>query len=67
MNDEVTIYAGEQRITGDQLKASYNAPLTLGHLHDTALAQLIAKANEEGDYLDPNSVMVTVRVEARSL
>lgn len=65
MYDRPMIYDGTRAASGDQIKAA-NFNL-LAQMHDDALKDLVAQANANGDYLDPNSIQVRITVSARAL
>lgn len=65
MYERPTIITAQQAASGDQIKVGGKD--LLAKMHDAALREVAARANVEGEYLDPNSLIVTVRVEARVL
>lgn len=67
MYEPPTIYTGVESVTGDQMIASGQSAAMLAKMQSAALHKVIEAANAAGDYLDPNSITVEVRVEARAL
>jgi len=62
-----TIYSGEKQISLDVLKQTHAPLVILGQLQQEALEEVVRGANEAGDYLDPNSVIVRIVVAGRAL
>jgi hypothetical protein len=60
-----TIYENSRTVNAEALKqAQFDM---LADLHNCALEEVVEAANAVGDYLDLNSVEVTVTVKARAL
>jgi hypothetical protein len=59
------VYGGTRSLSADAVKASEGEALKWAY--DTALKELTLAADNTGDMLDPNTVVVTLVVEAMSL
>lgn len=62
---EPMIYDGTATAAGDKVRTLGAA--ALAELHRSASERMVALANANEDYLDPNSIQVRVTVSARAL
>ena len=61
------IYSGQHTISNEDLKKADEPEQMLALMHTLAMERMVERANANSDYLSPDSVMVTIRIEGRAL
>lgn len=65
MYQSPTIYDGTVRLSADEVRGENAGRLLVAY--NEALDEMVAQANANEEYLDPNSVQVRITVSARAL